>query len=58
MQQAVLSQKLRKASIIDAVTDRESRKQRKDRRGRPIVKGKKSHKISFRDEVCPGEHVA
>ncbi len=47
-----------KGSMLEAVREREERKLRKDRRGRAIVKGRKTHSISFRDEVCPGEHVA
>ena len=36
----------------------EQRRDRKDRRGKPIRKGYKKHRITFKDEVLPGEKIA
>lgn len=52
--QAMLGDLTRNESLVQAV---ESIRERRDRRGRPIIKGLKQHKVSFRDEVCPGQQI-
>ena len=54
----MIGEMAKKNSIIESFTKMEDRKQRKDRRGKVIVKGGKSHRISFKDQVCPGERLA
>ena len=58
MQSTLLGGGTKNNSLIETVQAMERRRERKDRRGKPIKKGLKQHRITFKDEVIPGESLA